>query len=107
MSNSRSLAALTATVAIVLLAVSCEPQRTALAPTIGKPLADVNESDLREVLLRQRESGLDLLRSDSVPIESTSVAHEADIDLTPHPAVRAWLALVAAQPGHVPMMHTG
>ena len=33
----------------------------------------------------------------------THVAGEAGIDLGPYPAVRAWLARVAAQPGHVPM----
>ena len=31
----------------------------------------------------------------------THVAEEGDFDLTPYPAVRAWLARVAAQPGHV------
>ncbi|WP_374370692.1 glutathione S-transferase family protein [Piscinibacter sp.] len=31
-------------------------------------------------------------------------ADEAGIDLTPFLAVRAWLARVAAQPGHVPML---
>jgi len=34
----------------------------------------------------------------------THRAHEGDIDLAPYPAIRAWLARVAAQPGHVPMM---
>ena len=33
----------------------------------------------------------------------THVAHEADIDLAPFPAVRGWLARVAAQPRHVPI----
>lgn len=33
----------------------------------------------------------------------THVAHEADIDLAPYGHVRAWLARVAAQPGHIPM----
>jgi glutathione S-transferase len=33
----------------------------------------------------------------------THVAHEADLDLEPYPAIRAWLARVAAQPGHVPI----
>jgi N-methylhydantoinase A len=47
--------------------------------TIGKPLADVTEAALREVLVRQRESGIELLRRDGVPIDSTSVAHEADM----------------------------
>jgi glutathione S-transferase len=33
----------------------------------------------------------------------THVAHECDFDLTPFPAVRAWLARVRAEPLHVPM----
>ncbi len=33
----------------------------------------------------------------------THVADEGGFDLAPYPAVRAWLARVAAQPGHVPM----
>ncbi len=39
MSKLRSLAALTATVAIALLAWSCEARRNAVSPTIGTPLA--------------------------------------------------------------------
>jgi glutathione S-transferase len=31
----------------------------------------------------------------------THVAHEGGFDLAPYPAVRSWLARVAAQPGHV------
>ena len=31
----------------------------------------------------------------------THVAHEGGFDLAPFPAVRAWLARVAAQPGHI------
>jgi glutathione S-transferase len=31
------------------------------------------------------------------------LAHECDFDLAPYPAVRAWLARVAAEPGHVAM----
>jgi glutathione S-transferase len=34
----------------------------------------------------------------------THVAEEAELDLEPYPAVRAWLARVAAEPGHVPML---
>ena len=34
----------------------------------------------------------------------THVAHEADIDLTPYPNVRAWLTRVASQPGYVKML---
>ncbi len=33
----------------------------------------------------------------------THLAHLCDFDLTPYPAVRAWLDRVAEQPGHVPM----
>ncbi|HEU4660580.1 MAG TPA: glutathione S-transferase family protein [Pseudolabrys sp.] len=33
----------------------------------------------------------------------THVAHECDLDLARFPAIRAWLARVAAEPGHVPM----
>jgi glutathione S-transferase len=33
----------------------------------------------------------------------THLAHECDFDLTPFPAIRAWLDRVAAQPRHVPM----
>jgi glutathione S-transferase len=34
----------------------------------------------------------------------THVAEEAQIDLAPFGAVRAWLARVAQQSGHVPLM---
>jgi glutathione S-transferase len=33
----------------------------------------------------------------------THVAHEGAFDLSPYPAIRAWLDRVAAQPGHVPI----
>jgi glutathione S-transferase len=33
----------------------------------------------------------------------THVAEQCDFDLTRYPAIRAWLARVAAEPGHVPM----
>jgi len=33
----------------------------------------------------------------------THVAHEGGFDLEPYPAVRSWLAGVAAEPGHVPI----
>ena len=33
----------------------------------------------------------------------THIAHECDYDLGGFPAIRAWLARVAEQPGHVPM----
>ena len=33
----------------------------------------------------------------------THVAEEGGFDLKPFPAVRAWIARVAAQPGHIPI----
>ena len=33
----------------------------------------------------------------------THVADEGEFDLTPYPAIRAWLERVAAEPGHVPI----
>jgi len=33
----------------------------------------------------------------------THVAHEGGFDLSPYPAVRAWLERVRSQPGHVTM----
>lgn len=36
----------------------------------------------------------------------THRAHEGDHDLTPYPALRAWLDRVAAQPGHIKMLPT-
>lgn len=37
----------------------------------------------------------------------THVAHEGGFDLGPYPALNAWLARVAAQPGHVSMQDVG
>ena len=37
----------------------------------------------------------------------THVAPDGGLDLAPYPAVRAWLARVAAQPGHVPLLDQG
>lgn len=36
----------------------------------------------------------------------THRAHEGDHDLTPYPALRAWLERVAQQPGHIKMLPT-
>ena len=33
----------------------------------------------------------------------THVAHEGGFDLVRYPAIRGWLARVAAEPGHVPI----
>jgi glutathione S-transferase len=54
--------------------------------------------------------GRDWLVGDSMTLADialyayTHVADEAELDLEPYPAIRAWLARVAAEPGHVPML---
>jgi glutathione S-transferase len=35
----------------------------------------------------------------------THVAHEGDFDLADFPAIRAWLARISSQPGHVPITY--
>ena len=55
-------------------------------------------------------AGRDWLVGDSMTLADialyayTHVAEEAELDLEPYPAIRAWLARVAAEPGHVPML---
>ena len=40
---------------------------------------------------------------DNLLMAYTHVAHEGEFDLAKYPAIRAWLARVAGQPGHVPI----
>ena len=47
--------------------------------TIGKALEDVREIELRDVLLRQRQTGIDLLETEHVPTQSVTVLHQADM----------------------------
>jgi glutathione S-transferase len=47
--------------------------------------------------------GDDISLADVALYAYTHLAHEAEIDLEPYPAVRAWLDRVAAVPGHVPI----
>jgi glutathione S-transferase len=54
--------------------------------------------DGREFLVGERYSIADISL-----YAYTHVAHEGGFELEPYPAVRAWLARVAAQPGHVPI----
>jgi glutathione S-transferase len=35
----------------------------------------------------------------------THVAHEGEFDLADFPAIRAWLARISSQPGHIPITH--
>jgi glutathione S-transferase len=54
--------------------------------------------DGREFLVGERYSIADISL-----YAYTHVAHEGGFELEPYPAIRAWLARVAAQPGHVPI----
>ena len=59
--------------------------------------------------LREREFfvGESFTIADIALFAYTHVAHEADFDLEPLPAVRGWLERVGAQPGIVPMAPLG
>jgi glutathione S-transferase len=48
--------------------------------------------------------GTDYTIADIALYAYTHVAHEGELDLTPYHNVRAWLARVAAEPRHVPLM---
>jgi glutathione S-transferase len=66
----------------------------------GNAALDAMERHLkeREFLVEDRYSVAD------IPLYAyTHVAPEGGFDLEPYPAVRAWLARVAAQPGYVPI----
>jgi len=52
---------------------------------------------------REWFAGDELSLADIVLYAYTHAADEGGFDLEPYPAVRAWLARVAAQPGHVPI----
>jgi glutathione S-transferase len=78
-----------------------------LAP--GDPGAEQRRSGSHEVLaLLDRELGRrEFLVGDAYSVADIGVygyvhvAHEAGLDLTPYPALRAWLERVAAQPGYM------
>jgi glutathione S-transferase len=60
-------------------------------------------------VMEQRLAGHDWLAGDAYSVADialyayTHVAHEGGFDLKPYPGIQAWLARVAAQPGHVPL----
>jgi glutathione S-transferase len=66
----------------------------------GYPALDAMERHLdgREFLVGDRYSIADISL-----YAYTHVAHEGGFELGAYPAIRAWLARVAAQPGHVPI----
>jgi glutathione S-transferase len=77
------------------------PEREAALP--GKRTWGVAALDVMEQHLRLREFFVANAYSiaDIALYAYTHVAHEGGFDLAPFPAVRAWLARVAAQPGHI------
>jgi glutathione S-transferase len=73
-------------------------------------LEDWSEEGYRALAVMEKHLALrDFFAADRYTIADialyayTHVAHECDYDLTTFPAIRAWLARVATQPGHVPM----
>jgi glutathione S-transferase len=81
------------------------PDREALLPAkrkLGYDALGVMEGHLaaRRFFVGERYSIADIAL-----YAYTHVAHEGGFDLAPFPAVRAWLARVAAEPGHVPITH--
>ena len=78
---------------------SYEARRAELTARGDKALAAL-EHQLRE---RDWLVGDGMTIADIALYAYTHVAHEGGFSLDPYPAVRAWLARVAAEPGHVPI----
>jgi glutathione S-transferase len=79
------------------------PERAAMLPVkraAGEAALGVMERHLRD---RAFFVGERYSIADVALYAYTHVAGEGGFDLAPYPAVRAWLARVAAQPGHVPI----
>lgn len=57
----------------------------------------------RQLALTPFLTGADYTIADIALYAYTHVAHEGGFDLSPYPALQAWLARVAATPGFVPM----
>jgi glutathione S-transferase len=81
--------------------VEMTPERVAALP--GKRKWGVAALDVMEQHLRTRSffAGDAYTIADVALYAYTHVAHEGGFDLAPFPAVRAWLARVAAQPRHI------
>ena len=78
-------------------------QRAALVP--GKREAGVAALRVMEGHLAQRSffAAERYTIADIALYAYTHVAEEGGFELAPHPSIRAWLARVASQPGHVPI----
>ena len=80
--------------------IDVDPETLAERQRVGYLAFDAMESHL---------AGHEYLAGDGYSIADialyayTHVAHEGGFDLGAYPAIRAWLARVAAQPGHVPI----
>ncbi|HZO23180.1 MAG TPA: glutathione S-transferase family protein [Steroidobacteraceae bacterium] len=70
--------------------------------TRGRAALAVMESHLREHLFFVGER---YTIADIALYAYTHVAHEAGLEMAAYPAVNAWLARVASQPGYVPITH--
>src|SRR5262245_9225222 len=88
-----------------LVAYSGEPERHA-ALIESKTAAGYTALDAMERHLQQAGPylGSDALTLADIALYAyTHVAHEGGFDLEPYPAIGAWLARVASEPGHVPI----
>ena len=80
--------------------IAVDPEALAERQRVGYLALDAMESHLagHEFLVGGRYSIADIAL-----YAYTHVAHEGGFDLGAYPAIEAWLARVAAQPGHVPI----
>ena len=72
--------------------------RSGSPPAIARSAAMERHLDGREWLV-----GDGMTLADIALYAYTHVADEGGFDLEPYPAIRSWLARVAAEPGHVPI----
>ena len=79
---------------------SYDPQKLEEKQKAGYKALDAMEAHLKQ---RTFFVGERYTIADIALYAYTHVAHEGGFDLSRHPAVRAWLDRVAAQPGHVPI----
>jgi len=77
-----------------------KPEQTADKRRLGIDALGVMETHLqgRSFFVGERYSIADIAL-----YAYTHVAQEGGFDLAPYPAIRAWLARVAAEPGHIPI----
>jgi glutathione S-transferase len=96
------------TIAVARSWISIYPDR--MARVTEEQIAGWHKNGYRALgVMEQRLAGNDWLAGDSYSVADislyayTHVAHEGRFDLSRFPGITAWLARVAAEPGHVPM----